>query len=844
MAPKLKDIETIYHAALEKEAGPERSAFVAAACAENKMLFAKISELLDTSSEVGDFLETPPQALDAVLDRPELSEGPGTVIGPYKLLEHIGEGGFGAVYMAEQEEPIRRRVALKVIKLGMDTKQVIARFEAERQALALMEHPNIAKVFDAGATESGRPFFVMELVTGVTIIEYCNANKLGTRERLNLFIQICNAIQHAHQKGIIHRDIKPSNVMVTLHDGKPVPKVIDFGVAKATNQRLTEKTLFTRYAHMIGTPAYMSPEQAEMSGLDVDTRSDIYSLGVLLYELLVGVTPFCAEALHQAGYAEMQRIIREEDPATPSTKLNSLGDTLLQVAQERKTSPSLLRKLLRGDLDWIVMKSLDKDRTARYATAADFARDIERHLSSEPVSAGPPAPLYRIKRFVQRRRALVTTAAMITAAVLGGLIFSTVMYLQTHKALKNEISARAELQAVSDFLTQDLLESVYPEKAGAQEVTVRHVLKAASENLQSKLQDSPLSEAAIRQTLAQTYVKMGDYNAAEPHLARAVEIYRVQQGTEAPTYLTALVSLGTLKWCQGQDDKAAQHLVQALETRERVLGPEHPDTLAATIRLAWLHTIDDEASNAMALAEEAYQTACRVLGKDHPVTLDASACLAMKLVAHGQKTQAEAIAPEALEISRRILGQEHETTLVLMNTLVWMYDLQGQHKKALAMAERAFESSHRIFRETNLVALHSAANLGSLYAQMGRPDEAVPILTRSLELSRQHLGKGHGITICCALKLCILYRRQGQYDEHDPLLIELLGVIRREQGEQSILAGFAKYGLNVRVRQLVEDIKALETSGDREAAAAARIRLEEIRRALKGPSEEPMEPAD
>jgi eukaryotic-like serine/threonine-protein kinase len=841
MEPKLKDIEAIYHAALEREAGEERSAFVVTACGEDKTLCTQITDLLMTHEEVGDFLETPPQALGPVLDRPEMSEGPGTVIGPYKLLEHIGEGGFGAVYMAEQEEPIRRRVALKVIKLGMDTKQVIARFEAERQALALMDHPNIAKVFDAGATESGRPYFVMELVTGVSIIEYCNVNKLSTPERLQLFVQVCNAIQHAHQKGIIHRDLKPSNVMVTLHDGKPVPKVIDFGVAKATHQRLTEKTLFTRYAHMIGTPAYMSPEQAEMSGLGIDTRSDIYSLGVLLYELLTGVTPFCAEALRQAGYAEMQRIIREEDPATPSIKLSTLGDTLHQIAQERKTNPILLRKLLRGDLDWIVMKALDKDRTVRYATAADFARDIGRYLSSEPVSAGPPSPLYKMKRFVQRRRALVTTAAMITAAVLGGLIFSTVMYLQTHKALKNEIATRAELQAVSDFLTQDLLESVYPKKAGAQEVTVRHVLKTASENLQDKLHDSPLSEATIRQTLAHIFVKMGDYATAEPQLKRAVDIYRGQLGEDAPAFLTALASLGTLKWYQGQNDEAAQHLIQALDTRERVLGPEHPDTLAAMIRLAWLDTIRNYSSDAMTLAEEAYQTACRVLGKDHPVTLDASACLAMKLVAHGQKTQAEAIAPEALEISRRILGQEHETSLVLMNTLVWMYDLQGQHGKAMAMAERAFETSHRVFRETNLVALHSAANLGSLYAQMGRPDEAAPILTRSLALSRQHLGEGHGITICCALKLCILYRRQGRYDEHDPLLIELLGVIHRGQGEQSVLAGFAKHGLSVRVRQLLELIKTLEASGDREAAATARIRLKEIRDALKGPSGEPGE---
>jgi serine/threonine protein kinase/tetratricopeptide (TPR) repeat protein len=467
MSGRSEQAKAIFLEAIAKHAPEAWPAFLQQACGPDADLRARVERLLRAQAELGPFQEEPTPTVASTGSGPVL-EAPGMVIGPYKLLEQIGEGGFAVVFMAEQHHPVRRKVALKVLRPGMETRQVIARFEAERQALALMDHPHIACVFDGGETASGRPYFVMELVKGIPIVDYCDENQLTPRERLEIFVQVCQAVQHAHQKGIIHRDLKPSNVLVTLHDGTPVVKVIDFGIAKATGQQLTEKTLFTNFAQLIGTPLYMSPEQATFSGLDVDTRSDIYSLGVLLYELLTGTTPFEKGRLKEVGYDEILRIIREEEPPKPSTRISTLGQAATTLSMHRKSDPRRLTQLLRGELDWIVIKCLEKDRNRRYQTANSLAVDVLSYLHDEPVQACPPSALYRFGKFARRNRAVLTTVSFVALALVAGAGVSIWLAVRATRAealaqsrmlaeSKRREQARAALDANTSLMLGDLL---------------------------------------------------------------------------------------------------------------------------------------------------------------------------------------------------------------------------------------------------------------------------------------------------------------------------------------------------------------------------------------------------
>jgi serine/threonine protein kinase/WD40 repeat protein len=484
MAIKEISEESIFNLARKLDSGAIREVYLCQACGDNAELRTRVQALLDVHEQEKDFLASPAGVI-ATCEEPG-KEGLGTLIGPYKLMEQIGEGGMGVVFVAEQQHPVRRKVAVKVIKPGMDTREVIARFEAERQALALMDHPNIARVFDAGATESGRPYFVMELVRGVGIMQFCDENRLTLRQRLELFVHVCQAVQHAHQKGIIHRDLKATNILVTLHDGTPVVKVIDFGVAKAIGQQLTDKTIYTRFTQMIGTPMYMSPEQAEMSGLDIDTRSDIYALGVLLYELLTGATPFDNERLRTAPYDEIRRIVREEEPPRPSQRISTLlADALTAVSAQRRTDPKRLSQLCRGELDWIVMKALEKDRNRRYETASAFAADVERYLKDEPVQACPPSAGYRLRKFFRRYKGAVLAASLLVLVLVGGIIGTTLGMLRATDA---EAHAVTEAKQKEDALQEK--EAALQEKEAALTAAQR-----SKRDADEKLFDSYLAQA-------------------------------------------------------------------------------------------------------------------------------------------------------------------------------------------------------------------------------------------------------------------------------------------------------------------------------------------------------------
>jgi len=522
-------LRKIFLEALEIADAQQRADYLSQACGTDSALRREVEELLSAQSKAGQFLPDRGatgaswlallNALGSNIPPALQTENAGNRVGRYKLLEKLGEGGCGVVYLAEQEEPVRRKVALKVIKLGMDTKQVIARFEAERQALALMDHPNIAKVLDAGATETGRPYFVMELVKGIRITDYCNQHHLPTAERLGLFTQICQAIQHAHQKGIIHRDIKPSNILVTLHDGVPVPKVIDFGIAKATEQALTEKTVFTALGQFMGTPAYMSPEQAQLSGLDIDTRSDIYALGVLLYELLTGRTPFDAKELLQAGLDEMRRRIREEEPMRPSTRLSTMSDAdLTKVAQQRRSESAKLARFIRGDLDWIVMKCLEKDRSRRYETANGLARDIERHLDNEPVVAGPPSNLYRFQKLLRRNRSAFAAAAIAVVVLLTGVGAITWQAVRATRAEREQSRLRERAQTAQ---ANEARQRSRAEDAASQEAEQRAVAQALAEKNRINLY-------AARIKLAEQTFRDGDV----PRVMELLDSLRPQEGQE------------------------------------------------------------------------------------------------------------------------------------------------------------------------------------------------------------------------------------------------------------------------------------------------------------------------
>ncbi len=633
----------------------------------------------------------------------------GQRIGRYKLLEKIGEGGFGVVYMAEQLEPVQRKLALKLIKPGMDSRAIIARFEAERQALALMDHPNIARFYDAGiigaavsnsevaaprspppAILYGRPYFVMELVRGTALTEYCDQQQLPTRTRLELFVQVCQAVQHAHQKGIIHRDLKPSNVLVTLRDGQPVPKIIDFGIAKALAQKLTDKTLFTGFAQLLGTPAYMSPEQAGLSGLDIDTRSDIYSLGVLLYELLTGVTPFDRPTLAKAALDEIRRLIRETDPPKPSTRVQILGGKATQIARQRQTEPAALQRSLSGDLDWIVMKCLEKDRIRRYETANGLARDVERHLNDEPVTAAAPSKLYCASKFILRNKTAFASASALLLLLVAGVVASA------WEALR---AGRAERRArqVASVLT-DMLEGIAPSVAHGRDTTLlREILDRSAERIKHDQSADPPVQKELWLVIGGAYSDAGAYAQAEAAYREAVAAARRAFGDRHSEVSKTLVPLAGALWNESKFAEAEAVTREAISIRKERKGDLGPllNNLGLYLRE------QGKLEQAATVSREGLQENRRVHGAEHRETLTSLNNLAMVTVDLGNLPEAEKLFREALVVDRKVAGTDDLEVATLLNNLASVLreerkleEAESKHREVIAIHQRLLGKEH------------------------------------------------------------------------------------------------------------------------------------------------------
>jgi len=724
--------------------------------------------------------------------------------GKYKLFEAIGEGGMGSVYMAQQIAPIKRAVAVKVIKAGMDSKAVLARFEAERQALALMDHPNIARVLDAGTTESGRPFFVMELVKGVPITQYCDEKKLTARQRLELFVPVCSAIQHAHQKGIIHRDIKPNNVIVALYDDKPVPKVIDFGVAKATGLALTDKTLMTGFGSLVGTPEYMSPEQANLNNQDIDTRSDVYSLGVLLYELLTGSTPVNRKRLSKAALLEVLRMVREVEATRPSTKLSS-SETLPHVAANRGTDLAKLSKLMQGELDWVVLKALEKDRTRRYETANGLAHDIQRYLADEIVEARPPSASYRLRKIVRRNRGAALATCLVILALAAGITVSAwqaVRAIAAEDATRNQLALTQQAGAEARAAEAKAVEREALEKTARQEAdrekrtaeavgqflrdvlaqgnaysqlqefgkavpnqTLREAIDRAAARVEGRFRDQPLVEAEIRMTLARSYYGLHEYAAGEPHARRAIGLYREHAGPRHVKTMQSLVQLGQFLSRTKRFDDALLLFEEARTGLKQILGPTDPETLDVSQDIAHLFMAMADFDRAEAASLQNLDAVRGAFGPDDPRTLTAQLALGM-CYGCSDPARAEPLIRRSLEGLRKVHGDNHPDTIDAMIAAGYNEFLSGRGQSAAGFYRDALVAQRAVRGEKHPATVRLYNNFllkaGELVAR-SNSTQAESIFREAFDGLRKALGPGHPTTLDALYKFVQFHVAQQHY---------------------------------------------------------------------------------
>jgi serine/threonine protein kinase len=805
MDENLTQLETLF---TQTRALPpaERGAWLARACAGDATLRGRVEALLAVDAADGALLDA------GCRPAPVAGEKPGDQIGGYVLREQIGDGGVGMVFLAEQIGPVRRRVALKIIKPGMDSREVVARFRAEEQALALMEHPNIARAFDAGVTPAGRPYFVMEFVAGEPLTRFCDARALPPEARLELFATVCRAVQHAHSKGVIHRDLKPSNILVALEEGRPVPKIIDFGIAKAIATPLTPQTL-TLDTHFLGTPAYMSPEQAAGSGAAVDTRSDIYSLGVLLYELLTGRTPFAPQELMQAGVDEMRRRIRDDEPPRPSALFASLeARTRETAARARRLSAERLLSRLRGELDWIVLRCLEKDPARRYATANALAEDLRRYLQHEPVSAVAPSALYILRKFTRRYRGAFAAASAMLAVLVAATAFSTWEAIRATRAEQraeeqrqreatarraaDEQRAKAEAaekkaqheaatsQAISEFLRKDLLAQASPNNQRDRDLKLRTVLDAATQKIDGRFPSQPLVEAALRETLGDTYTALGEYPAMQTQLEKALALYRQHAGPDDERTLIVASRLVLALRIQGRWHDAETLANDTLERITRTRGAAYPLAVQVLNTLPGIYLAQGKFADAEAALVRALPLSRQVLGPEHASTLSVLTNLAGAYMQLGRFTEALRTGEEALALKRKVLGPEHPQTLLSMANLAetcWHLD---RNEQAAELAETVYRVRQRVLGPEHPSTLGVVYNLATAQLRLGRWSEAEALLRSTLELQRKKSGAENEDVLLNTGLLAEALLAQGRVEEADALARDNLAVLRRAFGAE------------------------------------------------------------
>jgi serine/threonine protein kinase len=718
---------------------------------------------------------------------PATQESPTGSIGPYHLLELLGEGGMGQVWLAEQSAPVKRQVALKLIRSGIYDSAVARRFASEQQSLALMEHPAIAKVFDAGSTLGGQPYFAMEYVSGLPITRYCDQKKLKIRERLELFIRVCDGVQHAHQKAIIHRDLKPSNILVTELDGKPEPRIIDFGLAKATTRPSADQTLLTRGGAPMGTPGYMSPEQADPALGDVDTRTDVYSLGVVLYELLVGAHPLDARRWQKQPFHEVLRQIREEDPPNPSTRLSQEKETSHVTAEMRGTEPSQLVTTLRGDLDWITMKALEKDRARRYGTPSELATDIGRYLRHEPVVARPATAGYRLQKYVRRHRVGVAAAAGLALLLVG---FAVMQAMQLRRITRE----RDRANRITDFMTR-MFKVSQPSEARGNTITAREILDKASSDIDAGLAKDPELQANMMDVMGNVYTSLGLYQRGDSLLSRAVETRRRALGPKNPDTLRSMASLAWTLQREARYPEAEKLGREALDMQRIVIGPEHPDTLRSASDLSWTLYQQGKYAESEKLLRETIDLQRRVLGPEHPETLQSMSDLGWTLGEEGRYAEAEKMERETLDIRRRVLGPEHPDTQTSMNNLAGIFEWEGRYDEADKLFRELIDLDLRVRGPEHPDTLLTTNNLANVLGYEGRYAEAVKLQQETLEIQRRVLGPEQRDTLITQIGLANSLGGLGKYDEAEKLLLQTRDIQRRVLGPESPRTADTTYNL-------------------------------------------------